>query len=204
MWFLGQNGRIKSFLNAELYELKKTSKTGLYKVPKKKICIQIPISSLIVRSCLLWWSPCAVTAQYYDYILEINLTKRQTVYEWFYSSVMILCCLIKIDVGETKYKGLSSTIPNISKNDRLFCCCSQRLKSIANNRIDANLMIKQYTVFRYLQQLSQNIGSDTFIRIYSSHFAQENLQGKAQRTHTPYADSDVLQNFNTFFCFVSR
>ena len=80
------------------------------------------------------------------------------------------------------------------QNDRLFCC-SQRLKSIANNRIGANLMIKQYTIFRYLHQLSQNIGSNTFIRIYSSHFAQENLQGKAQRTHTPYADSDVLQNF---------
>ena len=112
---------------------------------------------------------------------------------------LILCYLIKIDVGETKCKCLSSTIPHISKNDRLFCC-SQRLKSIANNRIDANLMIKQYTVFRYLHQLSQNIGSNTFIRIYSSHFSQEN-QGKAQRTHTPYADSDVLQNFcvNTAF-----
>ena len=105
---------------------------------------------------------------------------------------LILCYLIKIDVGETKCKCLSSTISHISKNDRLFCC-SQRLKSIANNRIDANLMIKQYTVFRYLHQLSQNIGSNTFIRIYSSHFSQEN-QGKAQRTHTPYADSDVLQN----------
>ena len=55
-------------------------------------------------------------------------------------------------------------------------CCSQWLKSIANNRIDANLMIKQHTVFRYLHQLSQNIGSNTFIRISSSHFAQENLQ----------------------------
>ena len=76
-----------------------------------------------------------------------------------------------------------------------FFCCSQRLKSIANNHIDANLMIKRYAVFRYLDQLSQNIGSNTFIRIYSSHFAQENRQGKAQRTHTPYADSDVLQNF---------
>ena len=53
-----------------------------------------------------------------------------------------------------------------------FFCCSQRLKSIANNRIDANLMIKQYTVFRYFHQLSKNIGSNTFIRIYSSHFAQ--------------------------------
>ena len=61
-----------------------------------------------------------VTALYYDYILEINLTKRQTVYEWFYSIVMILCYLIKTDVGETKGKGLSSTIPNTSKNDRLF------------------------------------------------------------------------------------
>ena len=76
-----------------------------------------------------------------------------------------------------------------------FFCCSQRLKSIANNRIDAILMIKQYTIFRYLHQLFQNIGSNTFIRIYSPHFAQENLQGKARRTHTPYADSDVLQNF---------
>ena len=131
-----------------------------------------------------------MTALDYDYILEINLTKRQTVYEWFYSTVMILCYLIKIDVGKTHGKGLSSTISHIDKNDRLFCC-SQRLKSIFNNRINVNLMIKQYTVFRYLQQLSQN----TFIRIYSSHFAQENLQGKAQRTHTPYADSDVLQNF---------
>ena len=116
-------------------------------------------SHLIFDRC-----PC-VTALYYDYILEINLTKRQKVYEWFYSNVMILCYLIKIDVGETKGKCLSSTIPHISKNDRLFCC-SQRLKSIANNRIDANLMIKQYTVFRYLHQLSQNIGSNTFIRIY--------------------------------------
>ena len=83
-------------------------------------------------------------------------------------------------------------------------CRSQRLKSIANNRIDANLMIRQYTVFRYLHQLSQNIGSNTFIRIYSSHFAQETLQGKAQRTHTPYADSDVLQNFCVNSAFRSR
>ena len=62
---------MKSILNAELYQLPKTSKTDLYKIPKrkKKICIQIPISALIVRSC-----PC-VTALYYDYILEINLTK---------------------------------------------------------------------------------------------------------------------------------
>ena len=153
---------MKSILNAELYELKKTSKTDLYKIQKKKICIQIPISSSIVRSC-----PCVI-ALYYDYILEINLTKRQKVYDCFYSIVMILCYLIKIDVGETKCKCLSSTIPHISKNDRLFCC-SQWLKSIANNRNDANLMIKQYTVFRYLHQLSQNIGSNTFIRIYSSH-----------------------------------
>ena len=99
-----------------------------------------------------------------------------------------------IDVGETNGKCLSSTIPHLSKNDRLFCC-SQRLMNIANNRIDANLMIKQCTVFGYLHQLSQNIGSNTFIRINSSYFAQENLQGKAQRTYTPYADSDVLQNF---------
>ena len=127
-------------------------------------------------------------------ILEINLTKRQTVFEWFYSVVIILWYLIKIDVGEAKGKGLSSTIPHISKNDRRFSC-SQRLKSIANSRIDANLMVKQYTVFEYLHQLSQNISSNTFITIYSSHFAQENLQGKAQRTHTPYADSHVLQNF---------
>ena len=76
-----------------------------------------------------------------------------------------------------------------------FFCCSKRLKSIDNNRIDANLMIKQYTVFSYLHQLSQNIGSNTIIRTYSSHFAQENFHGKAQRTHTPYADSDVLENF---------
>ena len=141
--FLGQNGR----QNAELYELKKTSKTDLVQNTKKKICIQIPIPSLIVSSCLLQWSPC-VTVLYYDYILEKNFTKRQKIYECFYSIVMILCFLIKINMGETKGKGLSSTIPHISKNDRLFCC-SQRLKSIANNRIDANLMIKQYTVFRY-------------------------------------------------------
>ena len=56
----------------------------------------------------------------------------------------------------------------------------------------------QFLIIAYLftlHQLYQNCGSNTFIRIYSSHFAQENLQGKAQRTHTPYADSDVLQNF---------
>ena len=46
--------------------------------------------------------------------------KRQTIYEYFYPIVMILCYLIKSNVGETKGKGLSSTIPNISKNDRLF------------------------------------------------------------------------------------
>ena len=40
---------------------------------------QIPISSLIICSCLLRWSPCWVPVRYYDYILEINLTKRQTV-----------------------------------------------------------------------------------------------------------------------------
>ena len=103
---------------------------------------------------------CSVTVLSYDYILEINLTKRQRVYKWFYSTVMILCYLIKIDVGKTNDEGLSSTIPHIGKNDRLFCC-SQLLKSIVKNRINVNLMIKQYTVFRYLQQLSQN----TFIRI---------------------------------------
>ena len=59
----------------------------------------------IVRSCP------NVTALYYYYILEINFTKRQKVYEWFYSIAMILCYLIKIDVGETKGKGLSCTIP---------------------------------------------------------------------------------------------
>ena len=37
-----------------------------------------------------------MTALYYDYILEINLKQRQT----FYSVVMIICYLIKIDVGE--------------------------------------------------------------------------------------------------------
>ena len=114
---------------------------------------------------------------YYDYILEINLTKRQKVYDWFYSVVMILCYLIKIDVEEIKCKCLSSTISHISKNDILFCY-SQRLKNIANNRIDANLMIRQYTVFRYLHQLSQNIGSNTFIRSYSSHFVQKNTPRK--------------------------
>ena len=91
-----------------------------------------------------------MTALYYDYILEINLTKRQTVYEWFYSVVMILCYLIKIDVGETNGKGLSSTIPHISKNDRIFCC-SQRLKSIADDRINANLMIKAVHCFQILK-----------------------------------------------------
>ena len=147
MCFLGQNGRIKSILNAELDELKKPSKTGLYKIPKMNICIQIPFSSLIVRSCLLWRSPCCVTDLYYDYILVITLKKRQTVYEWFYSMVMILSYLIEIDVRETKGKGLSSTISHISKNDRLFY--SQRLKRIAIDAnlkrivIDANLMIKQ-------------------------------------------------------------
>ena len=40
----------------------------------------------------------------------------------------------------------------------------------------------------------QNIGSNNFIRIYSSHFTLENLQEKAQRTHTPHADIDILQN----------
>ena len=108
--FLGQNGR----QNAELYELKKTSKTDLVQNTKKKICIQIPIPSLIVSSCLLQWSPC-VTVLYYDYILEKNFTKRQKIYEWFYSIVMILCFLIKINMGETKGKGLSSAIPHISK-----------------------------------------------------------------------------------------
>ena len=47
----------------------------------------------------------------------------------------------------------------------------------------------------YLHQLSQNIGSNTFIRSYSSHFAQENLKGGAQGTHTPYAESDVCRTF---------
>ena len=48
------------------------------------------LSSFIVRSYLLRWSPCCVTALWYAHILEINLTKRQTVYEWFYSIVMVL------------------------------------------------------------------------------------------------------------------
>ena len=96
--------------------------------------------------------------------------------------------------GRDKRQGFIFYDTSHKQNDRHFSC-SQRLKSIANNRIDANLMIKQHTVFRYLHQLSQNIGSNTFIRIYSSHFAQENLQGKAQRTHTLYADSDILQNY---------
>ena len=100
---------MKSILNAELYELKKTFKTDLYKIPKRRYAFRFPSHLFIVLSC-----PC-VTLLYYDYILEIKLTKRQKVYEWFYSIVMILCYLIKIDVGETKGKGLSSTIPHISK-----------------------------------------------------------------------------------------
>ena len=41
-----------------------------------------------------------MTALYYDYIQEINITQRQTVYKWFYSTVMIICYLIKIEEGE--------------------------------------------------------------------------------------------------------
>ena len=63
--------------------------------------------------------------------------------------IMILCCLMKLDVWETKGKGLPSTIPHISKNDRLFCC-SQRLKSIANNRIWCQLDDKAVHCFQIL------------------------------------------------------
>ena len=96
---------------------------------------------------------------------------------------MILCCLIKIDVGETKGKGLSSTIPHISKNDRVFYC-SQWLKSIANNRTDANLMIKQYTVFRYLHQLSQNIGSNTYKNLFFTFRARKPPRKSKEKAYT--------------------
>ena len=33
---------MKSILNAELYELKKTSKTDLYKIPKRRYAFKFP------------------------------------------------------------------------------------------------------------------------------------------------------------------
>ena len=39
---LGQNGRIKSTLDAELYDLKKISKTDMYKIPKRRYAFRFP------------------------------------------------------------------------------------------------------------------------------------------------------------------
>ena len=62
--------------------------------------------------------------------------------------------------GRDKRQGFIFYVPNISKNDRLFVV-SQRLKSMANNRIDANVMIKQYkfsdTYTSFLKLLGQTL-----------------------------------------------
>ena len=56
----------------------------------------------------------------------------------------------------------------------------------------ALMPIKQYTVFRCLLQLSAKYGSNNFIRLYSSRFTHKTSQER-YRTHTPYADTSVLQ-----------
>ena len=57
---------------------------------------------------------------------------------------------------------------------------------------NALMPIKQYTVFKYLHQLSLNIGSNNFIRIPSSHLMHK-TSNERHSTHTPYAKTDVLQ-----------
>ena len=52
--------------------------------------------------------------------------------------------------------------------------------------------IKQYTVFRCLLQLSAKYGSNNFTRLYSSLFTHKTYKER-YRTHTPYADTSVLQ-----------
>ena len=65
---------MKSILNAELYELMKTSKTDLYTIPKEDMHSD---SHLIFDRTQLSLCNC-----------PINLTKRQKVYKWFCSIVM--------------------------------------------------------------------------------------------------------------------
>ena len=93
-------------------------------------------------------------------------------------------------------KSYSFGLPRVPS---VNCCQFMYLViSLLDLRAGCGIGLYQFLIIAYLftlHQVSQNIGSNTFIRIYSSHFAQENLQGKAQRTHTSYADSDVLQNF---------
>ena len=57
---------------------------------------------------------------------------------------------------------------------------------------NALMPIKQYTVFNCLHQLSPNIGSNSFTRIPSSHLTHKTSKER-HRTHTPYADTDILQ-----------
>ena len=92
---------MKSILNAELYQLPKTSKTDLFKISKRKKEDTHSDSHLSFDRTQLSLCNCP--------ILRVHTGDKpyetQKVYEWFHSIVMILCYLIKIDVGEKKRQG---------------------------------------------------------------------------------------------------
>ena len=115
-----------------------------------------------------------------DYILEINLINVKK--KWFYSLLIALSNQNRCQRG--KKQRLSFMMSQVSKCDCHFCC-SQQLQDIANRHIDANKAVNCF-------QLSLNIGSNNFRRIFSSHFTHKNSQER-HRMHTPYADTDVLQ-----------
>ena len=137
------------------------------------------ISSLIVCSYLLWRRPGCVTVLWYDYILEINLRNGKKL-------LMILKVLpnqIRFR-GETKSKGY---FLRCLQNDWLFCC-SQQIKDIANNHVYANKAVHCFQ----MRTLAFSKYWFKHMEDYSSHFTQKTSK-ETNRTHTPYADTDVLQ-----------
>ena len=108
----------------------------------KELFFEIPISSLIVCSYQLLesldvWLP-------YDYILQINLTKRKMIWEWFNSLLMNVSnqnwC--RID----KKQWLSSAMSKIIKKDPVLSFIVRNGYSALP--IIALMPMKQYTVFR--------------------------------------------------------
>ena len=57
----------------------------------------------------------------------------------------------------------------------------------------ALMPVKRYTVFRCFFSFLQKICSNNFTKLYSSLFTNKTSK-ESCRMHTPYADTDVLQN----------
>ena len=116
-----------------------------------------------------------------DNILEINLTKRQNIKNGFIHFLVVLSNPLRC--RKDKLQGLSSTESQISENHGFF---------VVHNGYRALLThvlmpIKQYAVFRCSKYWFKQ-----FYKIPSWHFTHKTSQER-HRTHTSYADTDVLQ-----------